>query len=66
MLTIREWVEEMGGADKAAAALGVCKHSIWKWHRREARPHIETVQKMIRLSKGRLTIESIIKCTRAK
>lgn len=66
-LVLNAWVEQYGGAIVLAEKLDVTPHAVRVWLRGEGSPHAETVNDLIRLSKGELTFEQIYKeSTRSK
>ena len=66
-LQFNTWVEEFGGARLLAKKLEVTDHAVRVWMRGEGSPHAETIDAIIKLSKGVLTFEQIFKeSTRSK
>jgi DNA-binding transcriptional regulator YdaS (Cro superfamily) len=60
MLTLREWVTEVGGARAAAETLAVAEVTVWKWLSGERRPRPELAAKIEAASDGRVRKESLI------
>lgn len=56
----RDWVEAQGGAAKAALKIGVTKRSVNAWLAAEYSPSIPVCRKIVKLSRGALTIQMII------
>lgn len=66
-LHFKEWVEHFGGARALAEKLNVTDHAVRHWLRGEGSPEAETINTIIRLSKGVLTFEQIYReSTRSK
>jgi hypothetical protein len=66
-LQFNEWVESIGGANRLAEKLDVTGWAVRVWLRGEGAPLAETINTIIRLSKGVLTFEQIYKeSTRSK
>lgn len=60
-LVFNQWVEKFGGARALAPKLNVTDHAVRVWLRGEGSPQAETINEIIRLSKGELTFEQIFK-----
>lgn len=58
-ISLSDWIEEFGGATKLAAELGLGEGAVRVWMRGEGSPRAETIDKLITLSGGRLTFETI-------
>lgn len=66
-LHFNQWVSDYGGANKLAQELNVTGWAVRVWLRGEGAPLAETINTIIRLSKGSLTFEQIYKeSTRSK
>lgn len=65
MLTFKTWVAESGGTVKVAKLLNVTPRSVRFWLSRRGAPKYRSAEKIVKLSKGRLTLISVIEQTRA-
>jgi transcriptional regulator with XRE-family HTH domain len=59
----RSWIYSEGGTLEVSEKLGVSRATVQHWLRRRATPRLEVAQKIIRLSKGKLTVTDIINAT---
>ncbi len=62
----QRWVTENGGHKRVAAKLGVSEHSVTYWYKQRGSPQVDTILKLLRLSKDVLTYASIIESTHPK
>lgn len=62
MLT--EWVAAQGGVLRVSKLLGVARTTIYAWMYREAQPTTPHMLKLIKISKGELTFESLVRDTK--
>jgi DNA-binding transcriptional regulator YdaS (Cro superfamily) len=58
-----KWVRDYGGTKKLSKILGVNQSAVQHWCGGRARPRLETSYKIIKLSKGSLTLKDIAKGT---
>lgn len=66
-LLFNAWVKDSGGADTVAEKLGVTGFAVRVWMRGEGSPLAKNIGEIIKLSKGKLTFEQIVKeSTRSK
>lgn len=56
----RNWIEKQGGSDRVAVALDVTSFAVRHWRDRKGYPKIETIRKIVKLSKGELTLSDVI------
>lgn len=67
LLKFNDWVKKygkkQGGVRKLSKDLGVGEHTTRTWLRGENAPKSETILEIIKLSKGELTFEIILKET---
>ena len=61
MSALKQWVKQCGGADKAAARLGVTGHAVRFWLRGRNLPRYSTMVKIELASDGRCSIPKIMK-----
>ena len=61
--TFQEWVESIGGVPIAAKLIGTKTRAIEAWKYSERCPSINNMIRIIEISKGRLTFQSIIEST---
>ncbi len=57
---LNDWIASCGGPKEAAEILGVTGHAVRVWLRGTSYPHLKTVQKMTQVSKGKLTVTSVL------
>lgn len=55
----RRWVYETGGPYVLAEKIGVTYQAVYKWLHRHHGPGILTAEKIVKLSKGKLTYQDI-------
>lgn len=60
-ISLEQFVKEKGTALDVAAAIGVHSSSITYWIKAKRVPTIHLAWKLVKYSKGRLTLESIYK-----
>lgn len=58
-----EWVYSVGGREKAASLLGVTRPAFSYWLQGKAVPKAETMARIVKLSKGKVTIGEIVEET---
>lgn len=61
-----QWVDEFGGTEKLAYKLGLTSGAIYFWLSRMGTPKPATMQKIIKLSNGKLTFNDILESTMPK
>ncbi len=49
----QDWVDDMGGLMELAYRMDVAYTTTRVWYRREGYPKVETMEKIVKLSKGR-------------
>lgn len=64
--TFKNWVDKCGGPDKAGKALGVTPWAVRVWLRKEGHPKLSTMLKIVKITKGKLSLEKIMKETGKK
>jgi hypothetical protein len=62
-LTFQEWCRDAGGPHKVAMLLGTTYATVQNWYYGKNNPSVPAMQRLIHLSKHRLTYESIIDST---
>lgn len=62
----KAWVYAFGGTEKLSKALVVHQNSVQNWIARRARPSLDAVLGILRLSKGELSLKDIDLGTRVK
>ena len=62
-MRLETWIKESGGAIKVAKALKTTPYCIWFWLRGERTPRPKMMLKIHKLSKGKVSLETIIKET---
>lgn len=62
-LTFQEWCHFEGGVDRVADILGIPVRTVKSWYYVEGNPAVPMMQRLISLSKNRLSYESIIDST---
>lgn len=65
-MTLRSWITSQGGAERLSKKLHLTPYAIRCWLRRETTPKPATLLLIYKLSKKKLSIETIIKDTLAK
>ncbi len=60
MQDFQKWLLDYGGASKLASRLNIHHSTVLVWVRREGYPKVETMCAIVKLSKGKLTLESIV------
>lgn len=61
---LSEWISANGGRDAVARQLGVTEEAIHYWLRKRITPRVETMQRIVELSKGKVSFEEIIEETK--
>lgn len=64
MEKFREWVTEKGGTESVAKLLGKKQKAVQHWVRGYSHPKLKDVEKILKLSQGKLTISDILKAGR--
>lgn len=59
-LSLREWVEKVGGLDKAGKLLGVHPETIKGWYYQKSTPLPLVMREIVRISRGAVTFDQII------
>jgi DNA-binding transcriptional regulator YdaS (Cro superfamily) len=62
----KTWVYDFGGTEKLSKALVVHQNSVQNWIARRARPSLDAVLGILRLSKGELSLKDIDDGTKVK
>jgi hypothetical protein len=57
------WVTSIGGIERAGKLLKVSKHTVRYWLKRRGPPKTVTALKIVELSNGELTFQSILEST---
>lgn len=65
-MTLKAWVKENGGLSEVAHKLGVTYFSVRNWMNNGGTPTADTIHRIIKLSKGKLTFEEIYQSARKK
>lgn len=66
-LQFTDWIETYGGIEKLSKTLKINPHTIRVWLRGDGSPRPKTINRIIRLSKGKLTFETVFsESTRSK
>ncbi len=67
MLTLQQFIDECGGSLKLAREMNLTRNTVNYWYLKKNYPNVKVMFKLIKLSKNRLSFDSIIKsCTPAK
>lgn len=61
--TFQQWCRHVGGVKRAAELLGVTERAVDFWYGVKTNPSVPMMQRLIALSKGKLSYESIILST---
>lgn len=61
--TLQDWVAKKGGASAVSRLLKVRPPRVQAWTRKEATPKPRLMQALVRVSKGELSLDSIINST---
>lgn len=64
-MDFKKWVYDFGIAE-LAIALGCSPRVVYRWIYGQGWPRIKQILKIVELSKGRLTIEDILKATNSE
>lgn len=56
----KQWVKSYGGPERLAADLGLTSWAVRNWLQRKSYPQIETMKRIVKLSKGKLEIADVI------
>lgn len=59
-MTLERWVRILGGPKEAAFILKVTPHTVRSWLRSESCPRPRVMQEIWRLSRGKVSFETII------
>jgi hypothetical protein len=63
-MKFEKWVKSQGGTTHVAAKLGVTSMAVQQWLLAKASPRALTIQKLILMSKGKLSFDDIIHATK--
>lgn len=63
MNKFRKWIADTGGARHVAVLLGTTERSIYHWKAAINSPNAMTLQKIVTLSKGKVSYQDILDCT---
>lgn len=61
--TFKQWVKNCGGPPQVAEVLGVTRQVVSFWLRGEGTPKVDTMLKMVKLSRNKLKLYEIIEYT---
>ena len=61
MNKFREWVTEKGGTEAVGKLMGKKQKAVQHWIRGHSNPKLKDAQKILKLARGKLTLEDIIK-----
>jgi transcriptional regulator with XRE-family HTH domain len=64
-MKFHRWIESQGGPKEVARLLGTESPTVYAWLRGAASPKVLTIQKLIKLSKGKLTFYDIVNATKS-
>lgn len=59
-MDFQKWIVSEGGTLKVAKRLGVTVHAVRVWTRGDGNPKIETIRKILKLAKGKLSYTDVI------
>lgn len=62
-MTLNQWVKQYGGAEKLAVKLEITPHAVRNWMRGDDVPRPKHLVQLVKLSKGKLSFESILTAT---
>lgn len=62
----KAWVYAFGGTEKLSKAINVHQNSVQNWIARRARPNLDAVLGILRLSRGELSLKDIDEGTKLK
>jgi DNA-binding phage protein len=62
-MKLQTWIEENGGVVVIAQKLNVKQRTIYYWIHRKVHPRVEMILKIVKLSRGALTIEDVVRST---
>lgn len=62
-MTLKQFIMNYGGPNKVAKKLGVTSFAVRYWIRNQSTPRPETLLKLVKISKGQLTHQSVLKET---
>lgn len=62
----QKWLVDIGGPNVLASKLGVSNYVVNHWKRGDGWPRISIILEIVRMSKGKLSIEDVIDCTYPK
>jgi hypothetical protein len=65
-MTLKAWVALQGGRRKAASLLRVTPTAIHYWLRKKATPRFDTIEEIVKLSGGKVTLKQIFEETGVK
>lgn len=64
-MQFRKWIKEVG-PEKVASLLGVNVRTVYFWLEKKATPTITTMQRIVLITRGRVTFDRIISETKKK
>lgn len=65
-MKFNEWIEKQGGPVPASRMLKVTEQAVYYWMVRHATPKTTTMQKIVKLSGGQVSLAAIIEETQPK
>lgn len=60
----KKWIQSQGGPKVLAERLGLTSHAVRVWLRGAGSPTMKTAHRIVKLSRGRLTLEDIVTFSR--
>jgi predicted XRE-type DNA-binding protein len=60
-MDLSTWIKNQGGPSKVAKILGVEKSTVSQWYRNKCLPKDELKLKIVYVSKGKVTLNSMVK-----
>ena len=66
MKVFQHWITSFGGVEAVAAKLGVTRAAVYHWVNKRGCPKIETIDHIVKLSKGKLSFDDVITSTRPR
>ncbi len=65
-MTLTDWVKLQGGYRKTGKLMGVAESCVNAWLRGRSLPRPDLMQRIVKLSKGKVTYDEMINATRGK
>lgn len=62
-MTFHKWIKSQGGPTPVAQKLGITSACVRYWLRRDATPRLRVMKKIVKLSKGQVTLDTIVRET---